>query len=296
MSDFNYPLKYDYKIYTNDFIEKLPDYATTSLRTLYANSTSPVIKPNFDTSNITDMYRMFFGCQNLTTIPHFDTSNVTNMEGMFYTCGMLKFVPHFDTSNVTKMGSMFYSCSNVLTTPHFDTSKVTSMASMFYGCNKLKCVPHFDTSSVTEMANMFYNCQNLATIPEFDTSKAINMNSMFTGCSKLVAIPQLDGSSITSTNNAGIIGYNNISSVTKFDGFINLGKSFPAATSTTLQNLFDRLPNLSKESLLKCLNGLYDRAAAGYTGIITLKMNAAHLSLLTDEEKAIATNKGWILS
>ena len=296
MSDFNYPLKYDYKIYTNDFIEKLPDYATTSLRNLYEKSTSPVIKPNFDTSNVTNMYSMFMSCSSLTSIPYFDTSNVTNMASMFYACGMLKFVPHFDTSKVTSMASMFYSCSNLLTTPHFDTSKVTILASMFYGCNKLKFVPHFDTSSVTEMPSMFYNCQNLATIPQFDTSKAINMNSMFNGCTKLVSIPQLDGSSITSTNNAGIIGYNNINSVTKFDGFINLGKSLPASTSTTLQYLFDKLPNLSKESLLKCLNGLYDRAAAGYTGIITLKMNAAHLSLLTDEEKAIATNKGWVLS
>ena len=107
MSDFNYPLKYDYKIYINDFVEKLPDYATTSLRNLYANSVSPVIKPNFDTSNITDMYRMFFSCQNLTTIPHFDTSNVTNMEGMFGNTKVTTLdLSSFDTSNVTDMDDM----------------------------------------------------------------------------------------------------------------------------------------------------------------------------------------------
>ena len=43
---------------------------------------------NFDTSNVTDMSSMFYGCLNLKSLDlsSFDTSNVTNMSYMFYIC------------------------------------------------------------------------------------------------------------------------------------------------------------------------------------------------------------------
>ena len=43
-----------------------------------------------DTSNVTNMYGMFYDCQNLTSIPQFDTSNVTNMNNIFYDCYKLE--------------------------------------------------------------------------------------------------------------------------------------------------------------------------------------------------------------
>jgi hypothetical protein len=43
------------------------------------------------------------------------------------------------------------------------------------------------------------------------------------------------------------------------------------------------------------LNGLYDRKTAGYS-VLGLQLGSTHLAKLTDEEKAIATNKGWTLS
>ena len=46
---------------------------------------------------------------------------------------------------------------------------------------------------------------------------------------------------------------------------------------------------------MNVINNLYDRASAGYS-VLTLKLHANHLAMLSDEEKAIATNKGWTLS
>ena len=44
---------------------------------------------NLDTSQVTDMFCMFFDCSSLTQVPDLDTSQVTNMSGMFYGCSSL---------------------------------------------------------------------------------------------------------------------------------------------------------------------------------------------------------------
>ncbi|EGS29268.1 BspA family leucine-rich repeat surface protein [Mycoplasmopsis anatis] len=40
----------------------------------------------WDTSNVTTMFNMFYGCQNFNQPLNFDTSNVTDMYGMFSGC------------------------------------------------------------------------------------------------------------------------------------------------------------------------------------------------------------------
>ena len=56
-----------------------------------SQSTSKVVFKDFDTSAVTDMRSMFYGCSRLTTLDlsSFDTSAVTNMDFMFYNCNNL---------------------------------------------------------------------------------------------------------------------------------------------------------------------------------------------------------------
>ncbi|EOA7329007.1 BspA family leucine-rich repeat surface protein, partial [Enterococcus hirae] len=92
-----------------------------------------------DTSNVTDMWKMFKGMSSITSldVSGFDTSNVTDMLGMFD--GM---------SSVTS-----------LDVSGFDTSKVTDMGNMFSGMGSVTSldISSFDASNVTDTANMFYN-------------------------------------------------------------------------------------------------------------------------------------------
>ena len=55
----------------------------------------------------------------------------------------------------------------------------------------------------------------------------------------------------------------------------------------------DNNKNLTHQSLLNALNGLYD--LTGGTSQ-TLTLGSTNLAKLTDEEKAIATNKNWVLA
>ncbi|EQA3585839.1 BspA family leucine-rich repeat surface protein [Enterococcus hirae] len=134
-----------------------------------------------DTSNVTDMWKMFKDMSSITSldVSGFDTSNVTDMASMFY--GMSSVtgldVSNFDTSNVTTMGSMFDGMSSVtsLDVSSFDTSKVTDMSYMFYGMSSVTSldVSSFETSKVTDMGNMFAGTP-LKKLTLGDTFKFVN--------------------------------------------------------------------------------------------------------------------------
>ncbi|MCQ2533954.1 MAG: DUF285 domain-containing protein, partial [Clostridia bacterium] len=88
---------------------------------------------------------MWFGRMNNLThiynLNYLDTSNVTSMSCMFYGCSSLNELDlsSFDTSNVTHIYGMFYGCSSLseLDLSSFNTLNVTNMSYMFYGCSSL---------------------------------------------------------------------------------------------------------------------------------------------------------------
>ena len=223
------------------------------------------------------------GYSNATTfegiIQYSDTSNVTDMNGMFNSCSSLTTIPLLNTSNATNMSYMLGYCSSLTTIPLLDTSNVINMGNMFYNCSRLAVIPQLDTSNVTNMAYMFYNCSSLTTIPLLDTSNVTNMGNMFKNCSSLTTIPLLN------TSNATSMGY-------MFDGcrrletihMINMKVSFDIRSSI----LFTR------EALVEIINNCYDVTTLNKTAKLT--MGSTNLAKLTDEDKLIATNKGWTLA
>ena len=138
---------------------------------------------------------LFARLENVTVIEglnNFDTSNVTNMSRMFQWGNMTSLdLSSFDTSNVTNMNSMF-SFTNNLTTldlSNFDTSNVSNMNSMFRGARALTRIDlsSFDTSNVANMSRMFGSMGNLTSLDlsNFDTGNVTSMSGMFDGSSSL---------------------------------------------------------------------------------------------------------------
>ena len=168
---------------------------------------------SFNTSKITDMSQMFYICSSLTSLDlsNFNTSNVTNMFDMFYKCSSLTTLDlsSFNTSNVTNMWQMFASCSSLtsLNLGNFNTSKITDMCSMFNSCSSLTNLDlsHFNTSKVTDMRYMFCGCSSLTNLDlsGFNTSNVTNMMNMFGGCSSLtnLDLSNLNTSKVTNMNN-----------------------------------------------------------------------------------------------
>lgn len=209
-------------------------------------------------------------------IQYNDTENVTKTWNMFSGCAILKTVPAINTSKVTDMSYMFSSCQYLTTIPLLDTSNVTTMQYMFNSCFKLTSVPQFNTSKVTDMSFMFFGCYGLTTIPLLDTSKVTNMFYMFNSCTNLTTVPALDASNVTNMGNM-------FGGCTKLKSILmtNIGVNLNISDSTQFE----------REDLLVILNNLKT-----VTSATTLTMGATNLAKLTDEDKAIAINKGWTLA
>ena len=277
----------------------------------YDGTSLDSVLSTLDTSNVTDMNGMFYGCSNLTSIPQLDTSKVTNMRCMFQACRNLTTIPQLDTSNVTDMSKMFsglyaYDATStsfymkLTSIPLFDTSKVTRMDDMFYQCYELTNIPQLDTSNVTDMYHMFYKCENLTTIPLLNTSNVTNMYGMFEGCRNLTSIPQLDTSKVTNMSSM-FESCSNLTSIPQLDTskVTNMGYMFDGCNNlkeihmTGMKISFDisASTNFTESALVEILNNL-----ATVTSTKKLTMGSTNLAKLTDEEKAIATNKGWTLA
>ena len=234
-----------------------------------------------------------FGYSKFTEVPEWvDFEGITDMSNMFYECNNLQTIPSIDTSIVTNMGNLFNNCANLQAIPLIDTSKVTNMGSMFYNCTNLQTIPSIDTSIVTNMGSMFYNCNKLQTIPQLNTSNVTDMSNTFAECYSLTSLPALNAQSLNMWSFLGVFGYNELSKLTDFGGFINLKHSL-----TSDDNL-KRLPNLTKESCINVLNGLYDFTGNGETPNSDqgqLKVAQSFIDKVGDEI-SIATNKGWVVS
>lgn len=93
---------------------------------------------NANTSTITNMKSMFYGCTELTSVALFDTSSVTNMNTMFYHCDKLTTVPTFNTSSVIDMQAMFRFCISLISVPLLNTNSVIDASGVFDGCRNVE--------------------------------------------------------------------------------------------------------------------------------------------------------------
>ena len=157
-----------------------------------------------------------------------------------------------------------------------DTANVTNMYHMFDRCDNLTEIPTLNTSKVTNMSYLFNECKKLTTIPTLNTSNVTNMQYMFAYCYALRIIPALDASA--SENMIDI-----------FFGSPSLERIgiYGFTRSINILNT-----NLNHDALVAFLN----QAGTAYNSSQKITMGSDKLGLLSDEEKAIATNKGWTLA
>ena len=209
-------------------------------------------------------------------------------------------IPMLDVTNVTSMESMFNGCANLLLLDlsTWNTSNVSNMTSMFSGCTalkKIKGIENLNVSKNTTMKQMFYGCSGLTSLDlsSWDTSNVTDMDNAFASCSSLVSISAIKADKLSISSYTSIFGSSNNTTLVDFGGFINLKSSWNGSYAV------EKLTALSHQSLINILNGLYDFTGNGEVPTSAqgkIKLGTTHLAKLSDDEKAIATNKGWVLS
>ena len=143
-----------------------------------------------NTEEVTDMSRMFAGCNALTAldVSKFNTAKVTNMSCMFGESALTTLdLTSFNTANVTDMSDMFAFCDKLtsLDLSKFNTEKVTNMTSMFWACEALTtiyCDDDWTKGVVTESENMFADCTKLKGVVAYDANRTdVTMANPTTG-------------------------------------------------------------------------------------------------------------------
>lgn len=173
--------------------------------------------------------------------------------------------------------SMFSSCNNLIEVPLFDTSNATEFNSMFGNTKKLSTIPEFNMENATNITYMFFNC-NIVTVPELNTPSLKIADYAFQFCSRLTSVGKMNFSNVTSA----LQMFQTANKLTTLGGFTGLKVNFDLSNC----------PLLTKESILNVINEAADVTASPKN----IYLGETNLAKLTDEEKAIATSKGWTLA
>lgn len=226
-----------------------------------------------------------FDCPNdVVFFPVIDASNMSRIS--FQGCTRLSYIPAFDSSQLVSGYMMFQNCSSLYELTVGDFSGMSgSLNNMFEGCTNLTKLPEyliFGNSPL--MSNFFKNCKSIKHITHL-TMDCPDVNNMFNGCSSLISIPELNFANVTNIN--AFFGYSNITTLTDLGGFTGLKIDWKGSGSLKV------LPNLTAESLVNVFNTIAD---VNDLGGKALEIGTTNLNKLTDEQKAIATSKGWTLS
>lgn len=171
-----------------------------------------------------------------------------------------------------------YNGTSVTSTPDYLFERLETLSGTWADCAFLTSVPHFNTEYVTNFNNTWAGCDSLLTIPPLNFKSATNISGCFSDCHSLTTLPYMNLASVTDTTNAWI----GCSSLTTLGGFGAI------KVDMDLSNSLD----LTVESIMNVIN-----QAANIMGTHkTMTFGAENLNKLTDEQKAVATNKGWNLA
>lgn len=215
----------------------------------------------------------------LPYVKYNDTDNVSDMSYAFYQNNNITELPEINTSNVTDFKCFCYEATKLESIPDLDFSKGTVFMCAFDTCRRVHNIPDLDLSSATNLQYMFNLCENSHYYGKLKTGNCTNFYGMFRYCTYTVEVKEID---LTNATNAGYIfhGCVNLHRV-YFKGSINVNLNLSASTY------------LEYDSIMSAINALADRTD---TTALTLTLGTTNLAKITDEEKAIATEKGWTLA
>ncbi|MBR1453579.1 MAG: BspA family leucine-rich repeat surface protein, partial [Lachnospiraceae bacterium] len=215
--------------------------------TLYADGTNKKVFSNNSLESV------FEGFSNLTTInigDKFDTSNVTNMKKLFANCPKLASVDlkGCNLSKVTNASSMFSgdkALTNVIFVESSGFTSATDVSSMFENCENIESVTfgYQSLKNTQNMNSMFKGCKKLKSLTFKFQDRWMNIknaSSMFEGCE-----------SLTDTNSVMPWNYDNIENVESlFKGAKGLTsanlKDFKLSNIKNAASMFENCENLTK--------------------------------------------------
>lgn len=176
---------------------------------------------------------------------------------------------------------------------YFNLTKRTSGNYTYY----IKKLPLIDTSDYTSFYNMFANIRGLEEIPPINTGKGKDFDRFMYMCNKVKRVPQLDFGSATDVQGVWNTGNNQVI-LEYHGGYKDVGKAYSTTASANINGyriIFGNYILLPHDSLMNVINNLYDIKTKGVKPQQVV-LGSGNLAKLSEEELAIAQNKGWSVS
>lgn len=228
------------------------------------------------TSATTEFQSAWVGCGSLTSFPVIDTSKGINFNSAWKECSKLTEFPQLDLSKGTDFTEAWRGCRSLAEFPLLDLSSGTNFENAWRECSSLASFPMLDLPAGTNFYRAWADCTSLTSFPALDLSSGTNFYDTWNNCSSLTTMGQLDLSAGTDFSGA----WSYCSALTNLGGFGAISANIDLSASTLL----------TVESIMNVIN-----QAATVTGK-TMTLGSTNLAKLSDEQKSVATLKGWTLA
>ena len=298
--------KIPFRANTNITSVSLPNSLTSISDSCFENCTS-LQSVNIPSGVTAIPNHCFDTCSNLLTINI--PSNCSNIgEYAFAYCTKLKNITIDKCDSSRTYYSYCFAYCNSLTND--DVYRIVDDAYSIYSCLFFGCTGITDVKVKWTWHSMFESCTNLIRAVVISTTTGGTGNSVFRRCTKLqevylapekkigysifqycqsLKIVSLPSTIIETTNDCLTTTSSNYYA---FDGCtaledVQLGQDWNMSLRLNVSN------NLTVDSMVAMFNSLKD--LTGETAK-TLTLGSTNLAKLTDEQKAIATNKNWTLA
>lgn len=285
----------------------------------------------WDTSKVTDLTSTFSNCTNLreVNISTWDTHNVTSMQSTFEGDVNIEKLDlsKWDVSSVKRFLSMFARCNNLkeVSVESWNTESAFSMGSMFTGCTSLVVldVSNWNTSACTNFDNTFTSCGSIKTldVSKWNVENVLNFQSTFRDVSSVSVLDlSLWRNEVATTYKNMFNGVTEVKildmsgmnpqNITRVDYMFYRCNSlttlkWPLMGMIKADNSLNNVLSLSesplgtegdesRQALIDMFS--YDRISNGLTDVLTVKLSTATKNILTEQEIAEFTSKGYTIA
>lgn len=208
-------------------------------------------------------------------------TTITSFKELRYFTG----ITSFPTTVVQSFGAgQFYGCTN-LEEVIMPAVNVPSVSGLFRSCTKLKSLDLSPiTSQTLNVSNLCREAKGLEEVTFPNCNISGDAYYLFRLCTVLHTI------NFGTSDWEGITNYSN--------AFFQCSalKNITGTPTGFNRNFEVNWCPLTMDSLRIILNGLYDYVGHGSTTTRTLRINANLLNSISDDDRAIATSKGWTLN
>ena len=257
----------------------------------------------WDTSSLREVSSMFSGCSGLTTIDvtNWNTSNISMLYGMFNGCSGLTSLDlsGWNTQNVQSMNNMFSGCDN-LTTLNLSNWNFNNFWELREVISRMPALTTLNISNwkfgqnLDRLSRVIDNCPSLTSldVSTWDTSNIRNINSLINACPSIASISF--GAFFENMKNNVNINYlfgdnHNYNIAIDFDGH-SLSKY--AEQQLPIYEIWSE----GTEEQIACFEAFANSLGAKqYEGEQYIYISSSLYDALTEGQRALITNKGYIL-